>query len=99
MNECTPMGSHKCNVITPTGANCDKCLVDEITKLNEMGIKTVGSCCGHGTHSPMINVLPQYEQTMDNIGYKRLPPNPHGSVGYYPKTRFNYSHESEKKIL
>lgn len=91
MNKCTPMGSHKCNITTSTGANCDKCISYEIVKLNKMGIQTVGSCCGHGTHDPMIQVLPQYESKMESLGYKRLPPNPFGSVAYYPKTIFSYS--------
>ncbi len=33
---------------------CDACLASLIQALNEAGMRTVASCCGHGEHPPMI---------------------------------------------
>lgn len=33
---------------------CDPCLADWVKMLNENGIKTVASCCGHGRVPPTI---------------------------------------------
>ena len=41
-------GSYDCYEETDFGFSVDKCLVYEINQLNNMGIKTIGCCCGHG---------------------------------------------------
>jgi hypothetical protein len=48
----------------------DKCLLPEIIRLWERGIKTTGCCCGHG-HDNMafIGVAPEYEPQMIALGY------------------------------
>lgn len=30
----------------------DSCIADEIEKLNNYGVKTLGCCCGHGEYNP-----------------------------------------------
>lgn len=48
-------GDRQCNqgregkmVATGNGAFCDPCLAPIVKALNDGGIKTVASCCGHG---------------------------------------------------
>lgn len=48
----------------------DKCIVNEIKYLWELGIKTAGSCCGHNLGAPMINPLNDEDGArMSNMGY------------------------------
>lgn len=48
----------------------DKCLLPEILKLWEHGIKTTGCCCGHGNKSlAFIGVAPEYIEKMKQLGY------------------------------
>ena len=48
----------------------DKCLLPEILKLWEKGIKTTGCCCGHGDPSKaFIGVKDEYIQQMKDMGY------------------------------
>lgn len=75
------------------GASVDKCLLPEILKLWEMGIKTTGCCCGHG-HSDLsyIGVLPEYIPRMKELGYKvhfnKCRPGDEDS--FIPKTKLIY---------
>jgi hypothetical protein len=67
----------------------DGCLLNEIKYLHELGIETIGSCCGHHTNSPLgsayIQVKSEYEQKMIDLGYtKHL--NNFGLVWFEPKT-------------
>lgn len=70
----------------------DKCLLPEILKLWEMGIKTTGCCCGHGRDEPYIGVFNEYIDKMKQLGYKVQfnPCRPNGEDTFYPKTEFNY---------
>lgn len=36
------------------GVWCDPCLVPLVTALNDGGIPTIASCCGHGTHPSTV---------------------------------------------
>lgn len=56
-------GSRKC-------VSIDKCLLPEILKLWEKGIRTTGNCCGHGKMKPFIGVENKYIDDMINLGYK-----------------------------
>jgi hypothetical protein len=47
----------------------DKCLLPEILKLWEMGIKTTGCCCGHGRAVPFIGVTFDDIDKMKALGY------------------------------
>lgn len=76
-------------------ANIDKCLLPEILKLWEMGIKTTGCCCGHGkTHMqfPYIGVREEYIQQMKDMGYVVQPNkyNPTAEDSFIPKTILKY---------
>jgi len=66
----------------------DKCLVEEIEHLWDIGIITLGCCCGHKQTLPMINVEEQQYDKMIELGYTLLT-NPHGKDrkdSFYPKT-------------
>ena len=54
----------------PMTVSVDKCLLPEILKLWEMGIKTTGCCCGHGRIKPFIGVDFDDIQKMKDLGYK-----------------------------
>lgn len=48
----------------------DKCLLPEILKLWEKGIKTTGCCCGHGNPDmAFIGVKDEYIEKMKDLGY------------------------------
>ena len=50
----------------------DSCIVDDIKKLWEQGIKTVGSCCGHGKINPTVIIdTKEDEKQMIELGYSR----------------------------
>ncbi len=71
----------------------DKCLLPEILKLWEMGIKTTGCCCGHGNPKlAFIGVLPEYIPQMKELGYQvhfnSCRPNDKDS--FIPKTELKY---------
>lgn len=71
----------------------DKCLLPEILKLWEIGIKTTGCCCGHGQESmSFIGVQPEYISKMKSLGYKvRFNEcRPSDEDSFVPKTNFSY---------
>lgn len=66
-------GSYDCYVSIPGyDISCDKCLATEIRILNDLGIKTVGCCCGHFRTQGYIQVAPEYAERMELLGYQRL---------------------------
>ena len=71
----------------------DKCLLPEILRLWELGIKTTGCCCGHGDASKaFIGVHPEYIKTMRTLGYKNYY-NEHNSDSedhFIPQTYLKY---------
>lgn len=82
-------GSYQCYVNVPSyKISCDKCLVTEIKMLNDMGIKTIGCCCGHGKLQGYIQVAPEHIEKMEALGYKRLPldKNGNGEWCFIPKS-------------
>ena len=71
----------------------DKCLLPEILKLWELGIKTTGCCCGHGDASKaFIGVHPEYIKTMRTLGYKNYynEHNPECEDHFIPQTYLKY---------
>jgi len=63
----------------------DKCLLPEILKLWEMGIKTTGCCCGHGDSSKaFISVQNEFISKMLDLGYITA------LGGFKPKTKLKY---------
>lgn len=49
----------------------DKCIADEILWLNNIGIKTIASCCGHNKIKGSIAVEEKYVLRMKELGYKQ----------------------------
>jgi hypothetical protein len=47
----------------------DRCIMDEIKYLWSKGIRTYGSCCGHGKLVPMVNVHDDDIDKMVEMGY------------------------------
>lgn len=73
-------------------ASIDKCLLPEILKLWEMGIKTTGCCCGHGKKGAFIGVDFDDIQKMKNLGYKvyHNECRSNDEDSFIPKTVFDY---------
>jgi hypothetical protein len=78
----------------PKTVAVDKCLLPEVLKLWEMGIKTTGCCCGHGRDGmSFIGVRPEYIDRMKSLGYEvRFNEcRPGDEDSFIPKTRLSYS--------
>ena len=72
----------------------DKCLLPEILKIWEMGIKTTGCCCGHGREGmSFIGVRPEHIDRMKSLGYEvRFNEcRPGDEDSFIPKTQMDYS--------
>ena len=72
-------GSYDCYEETKYGVSVDGCLVEEINRLNNNGIKTIGCCCGHGKAQGYIQVSPEFVQAMLTGGYEQLPLDKYGN--------------------
>ena len=76
-----PMGSYanQARVVTPWGdaVGIDRCILAEIRVLWAADIRTIESCCGHGTAPGYIAVTPECEGAMEALGYQRAPGAPH----------------------
>lgn len=74
--------------------NVDKCLLPEILKLWERGIKTTGCCCGHGLpepYAPYIGVKSEYCAAMIALGYiKKVNPDEYDQNEFIPITTLVY---------
>lgn len=71
--KCAEMGTFDCYVKVSGITSCDRCLATEVKILNELGIKTIGCCCGHGIVNGYIQVTPKHCEKMKEIGYEQLP--------------------------
>ena len=72
----------------------DKCLLPEVLKLWEMGLKTTGCCCGHGRERmSFISVRTEYIGKMKSLGYEvRFNEcRPGDEDSFIPKTQLSYS--------
>jgi hypothetical protein len=47
----------------------DACIADEVKYLNDKGVVTVGSCCGHGHYYPHVLVEESSVKLANEIGY------------------------------
>lgn len=81
-------GSYDCYENTINGVPVDGCLVGEVNKLVNSGIKTIGCCCGHSKKQGYIQVAPESVEDMKNLGYEQLPldENGNGAWCFKPKT-------------
>jgi hypothetical protein len=43
-----------CNRCKPNNRKIDNCMMLLVTQLKELGIETLGSCCGHGKYPPSL---------------------------------------------
>lgn len=87
-----PFGAYVCyEVIKELNICVDKCLVNEIKELNKMGIKTIGSCCGHKKGNGYIQVSSNFVKDMENLGYEQIQveSNGNGKWCFKPKTELN----------
>ena len=81
MGRCSEIGSHGCNILMLTSrqriASADMCLLPELSYLSINGIETIGCCCGHpgtdGATYGYIQVMPEYVEDMEALGYEQLP--------------------------
>lgn len=87
-----PYGSYVCyEIISELNICVDGCLAIEIKELNQIGIKTIGCCCGHGKTSGFIQVQRNFVSKMKELGYKQIPveSNGNGKWCFEPKTKLN----------
>lgn len=97
------VGTYECayNIQTPWRSDdgvahfiaVDKCLLPEIIRLWEAGIRTTGCCCGHGdAETAFIGVRADFIPKMKEMGYKvfhnKYRPNDEDS--FIPKTVLYY---------
>lgn len=89
------IGEYKCCIRTSLGWCCDLCLKKELLYLNEHGVNTLNSCCGHG-QSEFAFILTSgepSEKKMEEFGYIRhkYQNGYTKNVSWYPKTKFIYN--------
>ena len=48
----------------------DACIADYVQKMNDLGIVTVGCCCGHGKGPGAVLVTAESEGLLDRLGYE-----------------------------
>ncbi len=49
----------------------DRCIAFEVMWLNERGITTLGSCCGHNKQPPLLSTDPDQGVAMVALGYEQ----------------------------
>jgi hypothetical protein len=81
-------GTYLCYEQTHQGVEVDGCLVGEINRLNNEGIKTIGCCCGHGRQQGYIQVAPDNVEEMLKRKYQQIEIDDHGNGEwcFVPKT-------------
>ena len=73
-------GSYLCYAKVPDyDISCDKCLATEIRMLNDLGIRTIGCCCGHMRTQGYIQVEQNSVFLMEMLSYQQLPEAEDGS--------------------
>lgn len=63
------LSSHAADKIGKRCISVDHCLSHEICSLLDMGIITLGCCCGHNKKPPYIQVAPDSIKAMHELGY------------------------------
>ena len=67
----------------------DSCISLLILQLNLAGIKTVESCCGHGTGYPNVTCVPDTREKLIKFGCKIAVVKENGNVeAYFPVNSF-----------
>ena len=67
----------------------DSCIALLVLQLNLAGIKTVGSCCGHGKGYPNVTCIPGTEAKLQDFGCKIFITRGDGRVeAYFPANSF-----------
>lgn len=77
----------------------DSCIAYEIQQLNDMGVKTLGCCCGHGNALPQCLIDATSISKCINLGYKiQEYSNEHSNRGIYQIVlKSNLKKECKKK--
>lgn len=57
-------------VIIQQEITVDSCIADEIVELNRLGIRTEGSCCGHGKGRATTLITPSSMNRAIELGYE-----------------------------
>lgn len=57
-------------VVIEQRVKVDACIADEIVSLNKNGVRTEGSCCGHGKSPATALILPSSQQRARQLGYE-----------------------------
>lgn len=60
------------NQLPPT-VSIDSCIAEEIKKLWDKGIETMGCCCGHNSERGWVQVYPDDYPQMFELGYEQRP--------------------------
>lgn len=60
-NELIPDGRHLVYV--------DSCIANYVQKMNDLGIITVGCCCGHGKSEPQVLVDLESKELLERLNY------------------------------
>lgn len=51
----------------------DACIADEVQFLNDAGVWTLGSCCGHGSYPPHVIIAKESVELAKRLGYNPEP--------------------------
>lgn len=62
-------GTESVVVIEGKSIEVDACIAEELIFLNDNGVKTVASCCGHGKHYPNALILSSSKRRAKELGY------------------------------
>lgn len=81
-------GTYLCYEQTRQDVEVDGCLVGEINRLNNEGVKTIGCCCGHGRRQGYIQVAPDSVAEMLKREYQQIEVDNYGNGEwcFKPKT-------------
>lgn len=90
MSTCCEIGTYKCCVYAFTDNDkdvyVDKCLLEEIKGLIDLGVVTLGCCCGHGEKPGYIQVDCKSIPKMRELDYEGSL-NQFGVTTFLPKTQ------------
>lgn len=55
----------------------DSCIAEEVQRLNDAGVITLGSCCGHGAAEPQALIDAESVALARGLGYTPIPYDDH----------------------
>lgn len=69
--------------------NVDVCIAADVQKMNDLGIITIGCCCGHAQYEAGIGVELESRDLLDKHGYEYREPNNSNAYKYLKVINFN----------